>query len=83
MAAPWCDQSVLWEDFVSSRPGSKPIAGGRLCQRTQISAVKDEPSHRLYPISCTVNLGVPSLFGLLDYDTGVTVIYVLVSPCHP
>lgn len=62
---------------------SKPIARGRLCCRTQISEVKDGASHHLCPISCTVNLGDPSPIGLLDCDAGVTLIYVLVCPCHP
>lgn len=50
---------------------------------TQTSVVKDGPSHRLCPISHTVYLGDPSPFELLNYDTSVTFICVLVSPCHP
>lgn len=41
----------------------------------------------LYPISCTVNLGGNSRVGLLgcdkQVDTGVTLIYGLISLCHP
>lgn len=41
----------------------------------------------LYPISCTVNLGGNSRVGLLgsdkEVDTGVALIYGLISSCHP
>lgn len=78
VSSPWCDQSVLGEDFSLFLTR---LVGNCCC--TQISAVKDEPSQHFYPISCTVNLGDPSPLGLLACDTHVMLIYVLVSLCHP